>query len=594
MATEKETIILDFQVEQGDAISELEKTKKSIIQLKEEQKELNKAYKQGDVTLEEYASESVRLEAILKKQQSTYNNVQKSVTGVKTQLDKLIDSNKKISTEFQNAANKINIAGVSVGDLTTKIASFANPATAAVGIVTALGAAYARSTIGAKDLEFAQNQLAFATTFLTDKFASFISSSEDGEGAVSKILNAVIAQVDLTTAAVSKIAALAEEELEQVQRDQQLAQVAINERLAENSELLTEISNAETTIAEKKQFAAKLEDNITQNANERLALVNREIDATEKLIIDVEQKEFQLNKLYAERSNIQRQETKQLEKVEKQLNSIINAENKRIANQQAVNEEIESEFQRRKRIRDLEQKDAKSVEERALAQADGLSNDPIVKGLKTLKKVEREKRKENDETTENFVANEYIKLDALSTVSAQAAVLFEEGSNAYKALSIATTFIDTYKAATAALAPPPTGLGPVFGPALAAVTIATGLANIAKISSTGFAEGGFTGHGEKYQPAGVVHKGEVVWSQADVAMAGGASRVDSMRPTYPRRSRNRGYADGGAVVADATSGANQAFALANSLKMMPQPVVSVKEITKVQKRVTVKQNISRQ
>ena len=90
MATEKETIILDFQVEQGDAISELEKTKKSILQLKQEQQELNKAYKAGNVTLDEYVSDSVRLEGILKKQANTYTTLQKSVTGVKTQFDKLI------------------------------------------------------------------------------------------------------------------------------------------------------------------------------------------------------------------------------------------------------------------------------------------------------------------------------------------------------------------------------------------------------------------------------------------------------------------------------------------------------------------------
>lgn len=59
----------------------------------------------------------------------------------------------------------------------------------------------------------------------------------------------------------------------------------------------------------------------------------------------------------------------------------------------------------------------------------------------------------------------------------------------------------------------------------------------------GYADGGYTGAGGKHQPAGVVHKGEVVWSQADVAAHGGPTRVDFMRRTRPR-----GYADGGIVV----------------------------------------------
>ncbi|HCI7176158.1 TPA: tape measure protein, partial [Acinetobacter baumannii] len=39
------------------------------------------------------------------------------------------------------------------------------------------------------------------------------------------------------------------------------------------------------------------------------------------------------------------------------------------------------------------------------------------------------------------------------------------------------------------------------------------IANIRAIKDQGFAEGGYTGSGGKYEPAGIVHKGEVVWSQ---------------------------------------------------------------------------------
>ncbi|MHC3940228.1 hypothetical protein ACI0FR_01538 [Paenochrobactrum sp. BZR 201-1] len=57
----------------------------------------------------------------------------------------------------------------------------------------------------------------------------------------------------------------------------------------------------------------------------------------------------------------------------------------------------------------------------------------------------------------------------------------------------------------------------------------------------GFSEGGYTGSGGKNQPAGVVHKGEVVWSQKDVARAGGVAAVEAMRRGM------RGYASGGVV-----------------------------------------------
>ncbi|CEG09488.1 Phage-related minor tail protein [Afipia felis] len=45
----------------------------------------------------------------------------------------------------------------------------------------------------------------------------------------------------------------------------------------------------------------------------------------------------------------------------------------------------------------------------------------------------------------------------------------------------------------------------------------------------GFDDGGYTGPGGKTQAAGIVHKGEVVFSQADVKRAGGVDTVEAMR-----------------------------------------------------------------
>lgn len=66
------------------------------------------------------------------------------------------------------------------------------------------------------------------------------------------------------------------------------------------------------------------------------------------------------------------------------------------------------------------------------------------------------------------------------------------------------------------------------------------LAGIGKMF--GFADGGYTGHGGKYEPAGVVHKGEGVLSQDDVRALGGPAAFESLR-----RSLRRGYASGGYV-----------------------------------------------
>jgi murein DD-endopeptidase MepM/ murein hydrolase activator NlpD len=56
----------------------------------------------------------------------------------------------------------------------------------------------------------------------------------------------------------------------------------------------------------------------------------------------------------------------------------------------------------------------------------------------------------------------------------------------------------------------------------------------------GFADGGYTGPGGKYQPAGIVHAGEVVWSQDDISRWGGVGVVEAMR-------KAAGFARGGIV-----------------------------------------------
>lgn len=63
----------------------------------------------------------------------------------------------------------------------------------------------------------------------------------------------------------------------------------------------------------------------------------------------------------------------------------------------------------------------------------------------------------------------------------------------------------------------------------------------------GFAEGGYTGHGGKYQPAGVVHRGEFVMSKAATA-AIGVGNLDSLH-----QRALRGYSGGGLVGAARTS-----------------------------------------
>ena len=60
----------------------------------------------------------------------------------------------------------------------------------------------------------------------------------------------------------------------------------------------------------------------------------------------------------------------------------------------------------------------------------------------------------------------------------------------------------------------------------------------------GFDEGGFTGQGGKYTPAGIVHKGEYVFTKEAVSRLG-VNYLDQLN--YQRKAKPQGYASGGSV-----------------------------------------------
>lgn len=86
------------------------------------------------------------------------------------------------------------------------------------------------------------------------------------------------------------------------------------------------------------------------------------------------------------------------------------------------------------------------------------------------------------------------------------------------------------------------GLGGLFSGAGGLLSGAGGSSDAlgALIALNGWSGGGFTGPGGKYQPAGIVHKGEGVLSQPEIRAIGGESGFNALR-----QSIRRGYAHGG-------------------------------------------------
>lgn len=77
------------------------------------------------------------------------------------------------------------------------------------------------------------------------------------------------------------------------------------------------------------------------------------------------------------------------------------------------------------------------------------------------------------------------------------------------------------------------------------IVLGMGMAGVGAIAAqtiAGFSNGGYTGHGGKYEPAGIVHKGEGVLTQEEVKALGGPQGFEDLR-----KSIRRGYATGGLV-----------------------------------------------
>lgn len=125
-----------------------------------------------------------------------------------------------------------------------------------------------------------------------------------------------------------------------------------------------------------------------------------------------------------------------------------------------------------------------------------------------------------------------------------------ESSSAYRALyeaqrsfALAQAGINIWKSASDAYANEPgTVWQKIAAAAKATLDQGTFVAMIQAATPKGFANGGYTGHGAKYEPAGIVHKGEGVLTQEEVKALGGPQGFEDLR-----KSIRRGYSTGGLV-----------------------------------------------
>lgn len=648
----EETILLNVQINQSDANKQLVATEKSLLNLKKAQAELTKEYKAGKISEDEYVEANIRLQKSIAKEQEQkrtltklidtesnsrnalklkvsqltkeYDNLNKSTTeGARradelqkelTQLNAEITKSSKqaglfkdqignypnqfqnISSSIAKATNEVQPFGLSVQGASSSLAKFATPAGAVLGVVGLLGTAYANSAQGAKDLEFAQNQLAAATSILSNAFGELLNTgnAEAGEGLFSSIVGGLLNQISPALAGLSKIQAQAEAQIKNLEISRAFAAGAAkdDERRAELARRIRDDENE--ALDTRLQKSKEIDSVLTQSGERTRIVIEAQIAAIKNATTNYEKNrdaQLKVSQLESEIKDKQEEITGKLTenvtarraiiKLIEEERNLTNADNR--AQRRAL--DITNFQEGVKTGADfLRESGAEELKLRADL------NKMLLKENENFYKRDVEAKRKSAALKEQI---EFAQLGTAATIAGAAASLFQQQSDEYKAFASFQTIISTYAAATKAYEAafvPPTIASPALGAAYAAAAVAQGLANLAVINGVQFAEGGYTGPGTKFQPAGIVHAGEYVAPQKVMAMPAAQPHIAALEGM---RTGKRSFADGGFVSEQMMSPYQMALITANAIKNMAPPVVSWTEGRTIGRRVEWKEQLSK-
>lgn len=121
--------------------------------------------------------------------------------------------------------------------------------------------------------------------------------------------------------------------------------------------------------------------------------------------------------------------------------------------------------------------------------------------------------------------------EIMRTGFGEQSAIYKVAFAASKAFAIADSMVKIQQAIASGAVSAPYPANIIAMASIAAQT-ASIVSNIQAVSDVGFASGGYTGPGGKYQPAGIVHKGEYVFDQASTNRIG-VSQLEALRNGQP-------------------------------------------------------------
>lgn len=678
MSDTTKTAILKVEIDQKTALANLQDTNAKISGLKQLVSDLNKEYKQGKLTQEEYSKAKTDLDLKIQQETKSRNilvqavqaennslNAQKALLADLTaqrdqinrgneqgakqyeaitkrikELNESLRETKKESGESNEALQKL-IEGIRIGEFELggkaknivsilQGSTLVSGATAAAAAIAGLGAAYASSAAGGKDLEETQNRLKAQWEIFAGAIGGEISEGGGLLGTIVKYASGIgkgfiAAAGDVATLGQGGFIKAAEDDEKQISKvaeaynkitelqfEQMQNEVIASKQRKEAYELVQLREDKERSLNERLETAnriVEIQKNSVENSVEALKKQAGELvkigDLTNNNVLD-ERNISGLRKQYLEllvRINgeeaARERRISQAEVAAKNLTNEITKQNEELAKQnrdarfgaQLGKSEAEGDLAKRvggvlsdagtnKKITDAK------ITSDSLKKIDADYTRAVAESSKLRQEEERREADEKQKATERNIRNDREAMRSLREISGAARTILGQNSAAYKAVGTTDAIISTYVAADKALeiyGPTPVGY------AAMAAAIATGLANVLQINK---AAGGGTfetkgptmllvgdnpGGRERIDVTPLSGKGQTVVSPNSnlVAMAGGGSLI----------------ASGGMVTNQMSNSVNSEFMMGDLFKRIPQPIVSWKEGLIMDSRVKYKESL---
>jgi hypothetical protein len=618
MADRTETIILDVEVDEADAVESIDNLTKANKELRKERNALNLQSESGkkraqeiNALLDDNTNKIKTNVSALEKQKINIGNYRSALDGVHPALGKVGAGLEQGTQGFKAMTMQaLRFIATPIGALLAAL----------VAVFTLLKSALASNNELMDKFENITNAVGVVLNVIVARVGKL------GEALIALVSGDFDKAIDLTSQAFTGLAAEIENAVAQGQlyldlsRELEDAQRALRIETAkqenEIKRLVVAAKNRNLTFDEQEELlrrALRLEEELVakraENAQKDLVITAKRIALDRQLS---QSSEETFDQFVSRLVESERLSDEQIDEIVGKIETVEQARGSSLAFQEKLENSLAAIQEKRavaleKQNKALEEQAAlQRATQRAANIEDVSTNDPLVDAFTDRATVivdindrmqtelaEREEQAELERIqrakagAELQIQIERDKAAIIGNVLGSTAQLFEQDTVAFKALASAQALINTYLAATAAYASA-SKVNFVLGAVAAAAAVAAGLASVAKINGVEFAEGGWTGPGSKYQPAGIVHADEYVVNKSinnSPAAQPHIAALESMRV--------RGYADGGYVSNSVTQPINQQLQLMDIIKNLGPFEVSAVEMTKVQKKVKVKQNISK-